>query len=67
MFFINLFTFILFTFASDAFKNTNFIHYKLKMSNILYTQNILNNDMFTYNFVYIISHHYTCKDYFYPS
>ena len=69
MFFINLFTFIVFTFVSDAFKNTNFLHYKLKISYKLYNQNILNNDnnIFTDNFVYIISHHYTCEDYFYQS
>jgi len=63
MIFFNLFTFILSTFISDAFKNTFHLHNKFRMSNKLYNQNILNND----NFVYIISHHYLCDDYFYPS
>ena len=69
MIFLNLFTFILFINISNAFKNTYYLHNKVKLSNKIYNQNILNNDnnMFTDDFVYIISHHYTCEDYYYQS
>ena len=65
----NIFTFILFTFLSNALKKNNYLHHKLKMGRKLYNQNILNDDnnTITDNFVYIISHHYTCEDYFYQS
>jgi len=62
-----------FTFVSDAFKNTYYLHHtlhhKVKMSNKLYNQNILNdnNNIIPDDFVYIISHHYECDDYFYES
>jgi hypothetical protein len=63
---------MLFTFVSDAFKNTYYLHHKVKMSNKLYIQNILNdnndnNNIIPDDFVYIISHHYECDDYFYQS
>jgi hypothetical protein len=74
MIFLNLFTFILFTFTSNAFKNTFNLYNKLKSSNKLFNNNILNNDILnndnniiTDNFLYIISHHYECDDYFYQS
>jgi hypothetical protein len=66
--FIHLFTFTLFTFVSRAFKNTFILHNQLKNSNKLFNHNILNNDnIITHDFVYIISHHYECDDYFYQS
>jgi hypothetical protein len=67
--FINVFTFTLFTFVSHAFKNTFIFHNQFKSSNKLFNNNILNNDnhIITDDFVYIITHHYECDDWFYQS
>ena len=62
MSFMKLFTFTLFTFVSHAFKNTHrLLNNKLISSTTLFNQNNIND------FIYIISHHYECDDYFYAS
>ena len=60
--FINLFIFTLFTFVSHSFKSTLNLYNKFKTSNKLFNNNIITDD-----FVYIISHHYECDDYYYQS
>jgi hypothetical protein len=39
----------------------------MKFSNKLFDHNNNDNNIITNDFVYIISHHYECDDYFYPS
>jgi hypothetical protein len=70
--FIKLLTFVLFITTYNAFKFTNYVNYKLKIGNELHIENKPNiyndnnkHNIMTDNFIYIISHHYNCDDYFY--
>ena len=66
MFVITFFTFMLFSF--QAFKFTQYVNHKIRNINKLTIFDNKNDyNMFSDRFVYIISHHYYCDDYNYPS
>ena len=65
MFVITFFTLMLFSF--NAFKFTQYVKHKNRNMNKLTVYDSDNYDLFSERFVYIISHHYYCDDYNYPS